>query len=215
MFARLTWSKATDKAQLDAGITMVRDRILPSFKTQPGFLGLVMLADANRTEGVTGSYWETAEAMTASDNMGNAARAEVAQTSGAQITEVDRFELLLQDRTAPPSAGTFVRTNDLRTATAQIDATVTFIRDSLPKLRPISGYRAALVFANRGSGRMIIASVWNTAEDREASNSAISGLRSQLAEITQAKDVRVTLYDAVLSEVSAPAQAAATPQSVS
>lgn len=215
MFARVTWSKAADKAQIDAAIGVVRDRIVPSLKTQTGFLGAVMLSNADRTEGLSSSYWQSAADMAASEEMGSAGRAEAAQASGASITNVDRFEVLLQDRVAPAIAGSFVRINDVRAAPAQIDATVAFVRDALPKIRVLSGYRAALVFANRESGRMILASSWNSAAEREASNSTISELRSQLADISQAKDVRVTLYEGVFADVSAAGQAAATPQSVS
>lgn len=211
MFARMTWSQI-DKSQIDASVNFIRDRVLPSLKTQSGFLGFVALGDRETGEGVSGSYWESAEAMAASDAMGSAGRMEVVQATRATITDVDRFEMLLQDRSAPVQAGTFVRINDLNAAKGQVDAAVAFVRDALPKIRSLDGYRAVLVFANRQTGRMILASSWETAAAREASESVIGGLRQEAFGVaqTQPSNVRISRFEGLLAEVSQSAQQSAT-----
>jgi heme-degrading monooxygenase HmoA len=210
MFARVTWSKlVTPQPQIDVAVSNFRARILPSLQTQAGFLGAVVLANAETGEGASTTYWQTAEALAASEEMATAGRAEAAQASGLQINEIDRFEMILQDRAAPVKAGTFVRVNDVQASTAQIDATVSFMRDTvIPTMKSLSGYRALLIFANRQSGRMLVASAWDTAADREASDASISGLRRQAVDVAQAQGgaVRITLYESVLAEVSAAAQ---------
>src|SRR5258708_14259210 len=108
--------------------------------------------------------------MAASEQGAIAGRAEVAKATAMEVQEIDRFELLLQDRVAPVKAGTFVRVNDLRAATGQIDSTVGFMRETaIPALKSHNGYRALLIFVNRDSGRMLVVSSWDSAADREAS----------------------------------------------
>jgi heme-degrading monooxygenase HmoA len=211
MFTRVVWSQRaapTPRAEIDKGLSYFRERIIPSLKTQAGFLGAAVLVDSENGEGATVTYWESAEAMAASEAMGAAGRVEAAQATGIIIKDVDRFETLLQDRVGPATAGSFVRVNDVPASTAQIDAAVAWARDTaLPKVKSQTGYRALLVSANRATGRMLVASIWESAADRKASESAISGLRSQLAEVAQTKaDTRVSLYESMLAEISPAAQ---------
>jgi heme-degrading monooxygenase HmoA len=209
MFARVAWSQfaTPQQAQAETGLSFYRERILPSLKTQAGFIGAVLLTNRDTGEGASTTYWESAEAMTASEAMGAAGRAEVAKNFGVVLTDVDRFEVLLQDRAKPVQAGGFVRVNDLQAARAQIDSTLGLIRDSVSTVKSLSGYRAMLVFASRGTGRMLIASAWDTAADRENSNAAISGMRAELAKVAQAQtEIRISLYEGLFAEVSEAAQ---------
>ena len=211
MFARITWSKlANPQAQTEAARKRFQERILPSMQTQDGFLGAVLLANAETGEGASVTYWQTAEAMAASETIATAGRAEAAQ-GGVEIQEIDRFEMVLQDRAAPPQVGSVVRVNDITAAKGQIDATIALMRDTaIPAIRKLNGYRALLIFLNRESGRLLVASAWNTAADREASESVTGGLRRQAADLAQSQaGVRVTLYETILSEVSPAAQQAA------
>ena len=211
MFARITWSKlANPQAQTEAARKRFQERILPSMQAQDGFLGAVLLANSATGEGASVTYWQTAEAMAASETIATAGRAEAAQ-GGVEIQEIDRFEMVLQDRAAPPKVGSVVRVNDITAAKGQIDATIALMRDTaVPAIKKLNGYRALLIFLNRDSGRMLVASAWNTAADREASESVTGGLRRQAADLAQSQaGVRVTLYETILSEVSPAAQQAA------
>jgi hypothetical protein len=219
MFSRIVWSQriAPGQMELDKGLSFFRERIIPSLQTQPGFLGAVVLANAETGEGASVTYWESAEAMVASEAMGAAGRVEVAKTFGITATDVDRFETLLQDRTGPPKAGTFVRLNDVPASRARIDAVLDWARDTaLPKVKALSGYRALLIGANRATGRILISSVWESAADRQASETGISGMRGQLRDIAQAQsEIRVSLFEGVLAEVSQAAQQSTTAKAAS
>src|SRR5205823_4369327 len=113
MFARITWSKlANARDQTEAAKKRFQERILPSMQTQDGFLGAVLLANPETGEGASTTYWQTAEAMAASEAIATAGRAEAAQ-GGVEIQDIDRFEMVLQDRAAPPQVGSRVRVNDI------------------------------------------------------------------------------------------------------
>jgi heme-degrading monooxygenase HmoA len=216
MFVRVTWTQLAtpNQAQVDQTANFLRERILPSLQTRKGFLGAAFLANAETGEGGSVTYWESAEAMAASEAMGTAGRVEAMQAVSGMIKDVDRFEMLLQDRAGPVQSGSFVRVNDVPASLARIDAALAWTRDTaLPKVKSLSGYRALLVSANRTTGRMLISSVWDSAADRQASEAGISGLRGQLADVAQTQgDIRITLYEGVVAEVSQTAQQAAAAQ---
>jgi heme-degrading monooxygenase HmoA len=208
MFARVTWSRISPQ-RIDEAVSICREKILPSLQTQPGFLGGVVLADRTSGEGVATSYWQTAETMATSEEMGAAGRAVAAQTAGAEVLEIDRFEVVLQDRTAPVQIGTFVRANDLRGVSKdQIDAIIALLRDeAIPLNRAQDGYRALLAMVNRETGRLLVASVWRSAAAREASDAPNRGLRVKVNEIAPGQ---ISLYESFVAEVSEVAQVATT-----
>jgi heme-degrading monooxygenase HmoA len=211
MFSRIVWSQRADpQRQVDP--SFFRDKILPSLKTQAGFLGAVVLANAEQTEGLSVTYWDSAEAVTATEAIGAAGRAEAAKAQGLIVTDVDRFEMLLQDRVKPVQAGTFVRMNDVGASPSQIDATLALLRDTMiDKVKSLKGYRALLVGANRATGRMIVSSVWDSAADRQASESVISGLRQQLVDTAKPRSaVRIGLYEGLFADVAQAAQQSTT-----
>jgi heme-degrading monooxygenase HmoA len=212
MFARVTWTQAAagQQIEVDKLAAFFRERVIPSMQTRPGFLGGVALVNREKGEATSVTYWESAEAMAGSEGIGAAGRAEAVQTLGVAITDVDRFEMLLQERAGPVQVGTFVRSNDVPASPGRIDAALAWMRDSAaPRVKSASGFRALLVFGNRLTGRLLISSVWDTAEDRQASELVLSGLRSQLGEVAQAQaDIRIELYEGVVAEVSQTAQQA-------
>jgi hypothetical protein len=149
--------------------------------------------------------------MGSAEGMGVAARTEAAERTGLHVTDVDRFEVLLQDRVAPSQAGTFGRTTELRGSPDKIDATVAFMKDrGISLLRARQGYRAMMVMANRASGRICITSSWNSAAERDNTEQAASKIREEVAQLAGSPDFRVTCYEVLLAIVSEAAQQVAT-----
>jgi heme-degrading monooxygenase HmoA len=193
---------------MDEGLAYWRQRILPSLQTQAGFLGAAILTNQDSGDGVSVTYWESVEAMAASEPMGTAGRVEMAEKFNLIVKDVDRFELLLQDRAKPPAAGSFVRVAEFQLNPGQIDAIVNSARESgVSAISSLNGYRAALISANRQTGRVLVSTVWDTAADREASDAVAAGLRQQTAQAGGSPSApRVSLYQCVVAEVSQAAQ---------
>ena len=62
-----------------------------------------------------------------------------------QALEVDRFEVVIQDRVAPVHVGSCVRVNDLVVAPPRLEATLAFLQDrAVPAVRALNGYRGHL-----------------------------------------------------------------------
>jgi heme-degrading monooxygenase HmoA len=200
MFARVTWGVGSPD-KIDNLVGVVRTA-MESISQHEGYRGTALLANRSSGAAVAVTYWDSAEAMQASEATAENARATtVSSVEGFRITEVDRLEMVIQERTRPPEANAFLRVNDSRAEPMKLDASVEAIRESLPVLKAQPGFRAALVAVNRETGRLIASSVWNTAAEREASDAAIAPVRDKIRQTSGAESVNVELYEAVLADI--------------
>jgi heme-degrading monooxygenase HmoA len=206
----MTWVQMPPE-RLDERIANYPREIQSAFGQSPGFRGMALLANRTTGAGLSASYWDSAETMQASEDAGNLVRQQAAaQSSDLQIGEVDRFEFIIQERVGPPQAGNFLRLNDVQGSPAKIDDVASMMRERvLPVAKAQPGFRAMLMAANRQTGRTLVASAWDTAADREASDAAFQGLRGDAAQLAGADTVKIGLYEYLFAEVriGAPAEA--------
>ena len=80
--------------RLDDAITQVRDEVVPLIQHQDGFKGFTLFVDRESGTMIGTSYWESREAMDASEEVGNQSRERASETSGAASgPSVDRYEV--------------------------------------------------------------------------------------------------------------------------
>ncbi|MGI9149664.1 MAG: hypothetical protein ACR2IK_24470 [Chloroflexota bacterium] len=196
MYARVTWTEGPpDRLQ---AATDARQIIEQDLKGQAGWVATALLADRQTGRGASVGYWETEEALRASE-AGHAARMQTGQTTGSRVREIERYEIVHRERSAPPRENTFVRVNDLRGTPAKLDDTITFIRERVaPLLKGQKGFRAMLMGVNRETGRSLVSSIWDSAIEREASDAALTELRRQGRQIAGAEQTKVELYEVVV-----------------
>ncbi len=79
--------------QIDGVFGQVREQVLPRGRQMDGFKGVIALGDrqSGKTLGIT--FWESEEAMRASEEAANRIRSESAEASGEQIAGVERYEV--------------------------------------------------------------------------------------------------------------------------
>jgi heme-degrading monooxygenase HmoA len=180
-------------------------QVMPAARQQAGFSGAALLADRTSGTGISVTYWANEAALRASDANADARRGEIAQATGGEVLEVDRFELVVSERNAPPKANAFVRINDVQGSPAKIDEGVRFVRDKvMPAVKQLKGYRAIIMGVNRESGRAYVTTVWESAADREASESALAEQRRQGGQTLGAEQVKVENYEALFVEMNVP-----------
>ena len=93
MHARVTQISGSPEAA-DAGIANFRDETLPALREIDGNKGGLLLIDRMSGKGIAVTFWESEEAMRASEERVNPLRAEAAETLGATgAPSVDRFEV--------------------------------------------------------------------------------------------------------------------------
>ncbi len=207
MFIRVTWFQSSPD-RLEEQIASFPQQMAAGLGTLMGYTGASLLVDRGTGAGAAVSYWDSAESMQASEEAGAALRSQVTAADGGQIGEIDRFELVVQERIAPPRANTYVRVNHLQGTAGKVDELANLVRgEAMSVLRAQSGFRAVLMGANRQTGRMVIASVWETATDREASLAALQELRERAPRVAGAETMKTELYESAYAEVKQEALA--------
>jgi heme-degrading monooxygenase HmoA len=202
MYTRATWAEIS-KDQVDAQIAGYPQG-MKSIREAPGCLGIGLLANRETGAGVSISYWESKEAMLATEAAGEQIRTQAAAQAGVKIGELDRFEVVLQERAAAPASGVFVRVTDFVAPPEKIDAVVDVLRPLISEGRSRSGFRALLVMANRATGRMLVSSIWTTAADRDASRELAERAREDMSAARGNANVTISEYEVVYADVKLP-----------
>jgi heme-degrading monooxygenase HmoA len=91
--ARVSIFEGGNPEQIDDSLRQARDEVLPRAKQMDGFKGMIALGDrqGGKTLGIT--FWESEEAMRASEEAANELRQESAEVGGEQIAGVERYEV--------------------------------------------------------------------------------------------------------------------------
>jgi heme-degrading monooxygenase HmoA len=79
--------------QVDEGLRYVREQVLPLMQQQDGFEGFIALSDRQSGKVVGMSFWESEQAMQASEEVGNRTRSESAEAISATVAGVERYEV--------------------------------------------------------------------------------------------------------------------------
>ena len=206
MFLRATRVQAPpDKVQ--EAIQNFETNILKRVRSTPGNVGAALLINRQTGAGVGVTYWESARALSASEQMGIQTRVQSTKdVPGTQIVNVERAELMIMDRAAEPKVGTFLRAVTLNGDPQKLDAAIQHIRNhSLPIAKALKGYRALLAAVDRQTGRLSAATTWNTMADLDASESKMAGTRAEVAKIAGAgpSDVQVEIFETAVAELGA------------
>ena len=173
---------ATDPPALDDCVAYIESEARQAVEFRPGSLGISVLAD--RTEGAAlyGSVWVSWDAMSASEETEAPLRAELAKRAGTPVTVWDYqipisvifdYALLLQ-------GGQAVRLTRIQVKPSQVDDVIEVVGDEVvPSLSEAPGFRAALLFADPASGRMISETIWRDPRARAAAPSVAAIIRRE------------------------------------
>ena|SRR5213083_2752665 len=86
-------SFSPDKA--DDLVSHVRDTIVPKYQESDGFKGFTLLLDRSKGEGIGISFWDSEDAMTATNALGDQARQGAAEAGSGSDEGVERFEVAI------------------------------------------------------------------------------------------------------------------------
>jgi hypothetical protein len=161
----VTFTGVTD---IEGGIDLVRDEVLPVLNDQKGYRGTTVSAD--RAGGILGvlSLWDSAADREASFGALAKARQRGIEVTGGEMT-IESFEELVADISDVPSAGSALMVTRISMDPAKIDANVEFFRSEvLPRIKANSGYQALRNMINRDSGEGLVGSVWKDQDSMKA-----------------------------------------------
>ena len=96
MHARLTTLQG-DPERIEGAVQVARDEVLPTLREQDGWKGFTVLVDRSSGRMLGISFWESEDALAASDAAIAASRERAAEVSGAQSPSVERLEVVLDE----------------------------------------------------------------------------------------------------------------------
>jgi heme-degrading monooxygenase HmoA len=199
MFARMCWFQSSPE-RVDDRIAMAR-QVLPL----QGCVGMTLLINRGTGDGASVSYWDSPEALQASEATEDALRTPPAAPD-LLVQDVDRVEFLIQEGAVPPRTGSWVRLNDLRGSPAKVDVLAGLLRERIVPVATVQpGFHALIMGTNRQTGRSLVFSVWDTVAAREASGAPFQALRTEVRQLAGIEAVQVGLYESAFTEVKPPA----------
>ena len=81
--------------KLDDVVRQVRENTVPKYEQSEGFKGFTLLLDRSGGEGVGISFWESEDAMRATDDLGDQARKGAAEAGGGDDKGVGHYEVVI------------------------------------------------------------------------------------------------------------------------
>src|SRR5262249_17766221 len=125
MFARVTTVRS-DPGKMEQGIANFKEWVAPMARTAPGYAGIALLVDRDTGDGFGVPYWDTVADLNAAGQLGQQVRRQSTEATGAEVIDVDRFEMVLVNRAAEPSAPVFSRVNQLYADPQRIEEAIAF-----------------------------------------------------------------------------------------
>jgi quinol monooxygenase YgiN len=177
MYARSTTIQA-QPSSLDAGITHVRDVVMPALEGTDGCLGMSLLVDRDSGRCIVTSSWQNEQAMRASARAIRPVRDQAAQTFGGSPT-VDEWEIAVLHRDHPSTPGAGVRATWLTVRPDQFDRAIEFYRESvLPAIEELDGFCSASLMIDRTSWRAVSSSTFDSMEAMQRNEERARSLRT-------------------------------------
>ena len=207
MYCRVVRTKL-DPKRIEESLKGWNETMAPAIKKQPGFAGYTVGLNRKTGDGVSVSYWETEKAMQDAREPVMAVGNKFLQSIGGERVSQDDCEVAVMERFQPPKVGVAVRWNTVQADPRKIDDGIAAFKEKvLPVLKQQKGSRTAVFFVDRKSGKAFAGSVWDTQQDLEKSESAISSLRKETAARSGAADPKVEIFEIVSTEILTKAPA--------
>ncbi|WNG95348.1 antibiotic biosynthesis monooxygenase [Mycobacterium sp. ITM-2016-00318] len=197
MYARSTTIQA-QPTSIDAGITHMRDKVMPAIEAVDGCVGLSLLVDRRSGRCIATSAWESEEAMRASAGTLRPMRDRAAELfgGGAQIEE---WEIAVMHREHRAGEGACVRATWVKVDPDQLDGGIEFYKATImPALEELEGFCSASLLVDRASGRGVAAATFDNAEAIEQNKDQLdrikaTGSRDADAEVLDQCDFELAL----------------------
>jgi heme-degrading monooxygenase HmoA len=101
MHARVTTIQGAP-GKMDDATSHLQEQTLPQLQKMEGFEGFVALGDRQSGEVIGVAFWESEEALRASEQAVSSMRSGAAEASGGTVAGVEEYEVLVNEA---PSAG--------------------------------------------------------------------------------------------------------------
>jgi quinol monooxygenase YgiN len=189
---------------LDGCIKYIEGDVRPAMESQPGNLGLSLLANPEPGVAIVESFWASQLELQASENTDRILRGELARLAGGPVT-VEHYEVVIFEREARLRGRQAVRLTRMEVKPPGVDDVIDVFGDTVvPSLADTPGFCSALLFADPASGRLISETVWRDARTHAASPSVAAIIRANVLDEDNCEIRPVEDYMLVYNSVRAP-----------
>lgn len=150
---------------IDAGIKLTREKVVPLLKDQKGYRGLTASADrAGRVFSVL-SLWDTAADRDATESALGPVRAEAADVVGGNL-KVENFEQLVAEMgETPPGPGSALMVTRISMDPDKVDDNIAFFKSEVaPQIKASPGFRGLRNMINLDTGEGLVGTAWSDQE---------------------------------------------------
>jgi heme-degrading monooxygenase HmoA len=173
-----------DPVLLGNSVGYMEREVRPAVESQPGSLGMSLLANPELGVAILESFWASGDALRDSEAMTAPSRREAVQRARAKVT-VERYQIPVFEQEAFSGAGAGVRLTrmDVQPSAAMDvplsaveDAIATFGDTAVPWLADTDGFCSALLFVDWASGHSISQTVWRDPQALAASQNTAAAI---------------------------------------
>lgn len=188
-----------DARGIDDVVGLVRERVAEVIATHEGSRGVSAFVDRENGRVVATTAWISEQARAASNQALAPLRAEAERLMSGSM-HVSEWEIVVNETTVPPTPGCWMRSTALEGDEAQIREGIRHFQATvIPGLRAVPGFCGAMLMVDRGSGKALGSTMWDSRTSLDASRQLASGLRATVATSTGARITGVSEYEVVLT----------------
>ena len=202
MFVRTLYITA-DPAEVGEALDVITKAVPGMFADQSGFEGFGLFADRTVGKILTGSWWETEQAMKDSDDKLRDRRREMLAPFVSTIASAS-LEAVAYSRPAPASSGGF-RLQRMIFDPAQADRIITaFTEIGLPRLSAIEGFQGASMLMDRAHGMASVGVIYRDLDALAASRGEQAAVRQAAFQQLEGAAQLVALEELEVVELDVP-----------
>jgi heme-degrading monooxygenase HmoA/limonene-1,2-epoxide hydrolase len=200
MYARIN-VVAGDPAMLTEATRYLEGTVRPHVEAQRGSRGLACLVNAELGTCVVASYWDSEDAMTASEQAVQVSRKEMTELVHGSVA-VEHYEVPVFVRRSRPAGGAGVRLGRIECPPGHIDAFIEEFRNTaVPQLMAMRGLASAHLLTDRATGRCVVITAWEDVTALAASRAATARQRADAAAAMHLQVRTVEEYTLAFSSV--------------
>ena len=159
MYVRIT--TVTGASDIDGGLALLRDHVVPQMQQQTGFRGLSAAGD--RAAGVVTvlSVWDSQADLQASESAADKARGDAVRVMGGEVS-VERYEqTVCEAGDTRPEPGAKLHIRNIKLDPDRIDDILDVFRQTVvPDMKTRPGFLAVRQLIDRNTGAGRVGSLW-------------------------------------------------------
>lgn len=160
MFVRV--NTVTGAKDVDAGVALVRDKVVPALQDQKGYRGVTVSGSPADGEMGVLTMWDSLADLEASESAVAHLRDETVAAVGGSVTVAKMEQVIVEVGSQPPAEGCSLRIVEVTMDPSTVDEQIAWFRENvLPQLKGSAGFRMVRLMADREAGRFLVGSVWS------------------------------------------------------